>query len=70
MKTDALFDMCTAVNDVAVEAHKQGLETGKREGRQEVLNELRARCPYKEFCVQPVKCAGLGSCPRDPCCAD
>ncbi len=66
MQTDALFDMCKSFTDVGREAYIQG----KREGRQEVLNELRARCPYKEFCSQPVKCAGLGSCPRDPCCAD
>lgn len=27
------------------------------------------RAPYP-FCVTPDRCAGLGSCPRDPCCAD
>lgn len=26
--------------------------------------------PYPEFCRHPDKCAGLGSCPRDPTCAD
>lgn len=25
--------------------------------------------PYP-FCLQPQVCAGKGSCPRDPCCAD
>lgn len=33
----------------------------------EVLNEAP---PYPEFCRHPDKCAGLGSCPRDPTCAD
>ena len=26
--------------------------------------------PYAEFCHHPEKCAGLGSCPRDPICCD
>lgn len=26
--------------------------------------------PYPKFCHHPDKCAGLGSCPRDPCCCD
>ena len=26
--------------------------------------------PYPEFCRHPDKCSGLGSCPRDPTCAD
>lgn len=31
---------------------------------------LKAASPYPGFCGTPIKCAGLGSCPRDPCCAD
>jgi hypothetical protein len=31
---------------------------------------LAACAPYREFCRHPEKCAGLGSCPRDPCCCD
>ena len=34
------------------------------------LNALRAGVPYREFCRHPDKCSGLGSCPRDPTCAD
>jgi hypothetical protein len=38
-----------------------------------VLNLLRTKlldlCPYP-FCSTPEKCAGLGCCPKDPCCAD
>lgn len=26
--------------------------------------------PYPEFCRDKDRCSGLGSCPRDPCCAD
>jgi hypothetical protein len=26
--------------------------------------------PYPQFCRHPDKCAGKGSCPRDPCCAE
>jgi hypothetical protein len=33
--------------------------------KQKLLN----LCPYP-FCSTPEKCAGLGCCPKDPCCAD
>lgn len=32
--------------------------------------EGRANVPYPQFCRHPDKCAGLGSCPRDPSCCD
>lgn len=37
--------------------------------RGEVLKKP-ASVPYPEFCHHPAKCAGLGSCPRDPCCCE
>ena len=30
----------------------------------------RQPAPYPEFCRHPLRCAGLGCCPRDPCCCD
>jgi hypothetical protein len=30
----------------------------------------KSNVPYPEFCRHPDKCAGRGTCPRDPCCCD
>jgi hypothetical protein len=34
-----------------------------------VKAKLKNLCPYP-FCSTPERCAGLGCCPKDPCCAD
>jgi hypothetical protein len=54
----------------------QGYNEGKQKAATAIatlradIAGLRRGVPYREFCSQPAKCAGLGSCPRDPCCAD
>ena len=36
----------------------------------ELLKRLDEKMPPYPFCSTPDKCAGLGSCPRDPVCCD
>jgi len=64
-----------AGNPMAQEILRSGVRTGPSDER---LNRALGpapsggteRVPYPEFCRHPERCAGLGSCPRDPTCAD
>jgi hypothetical protein len=51
------------------------LESGRPDLAQRMdaaIDAARAKpnVPYPEFCRHPDKCAGRGTCPRDPCCCD
>lgn len=67
----------TDLDGLAVMAAKQaayrgGIEIAGKQ-RDAAAAEIRRRrlgVPYPEFCRHPDKCAGLGCCPRDPCCCD